>query len=209
MLVRRIVLLSAFVFGVAFVMPFTVYAQEEDGEKVMNDASASVDEAKEKSDALLSKVSGIMRGLDAKQAQHFYFIYSNYAMISTVNEVEKDLAAAVKACGENNSGMKDDLDADFSAWQDALKGPKEEALANVMNMVSAQDYLDDDQFSDLLEAIDGVRFANANRFEKIPVTSPEACEFMASKMDETQNQMVSMLKTTLMTYPAALQNTQQ
>ncbi len=163
---------------------------------------------KARKNALTKRYVSILSKLDTKEAQHFMIIVTNYNMISTVNAVEEDVMQAAKACKENNKDMVDAIDEHKKKWEDALKAPRQEAKANINNLILAQSYLPKEQFHSLFNLIDETRRYNSSRFEKTPVTTPEACEFMLSKMEETQSNMVSMLKATLASYPSARSKSQ-
>jgi hypothetical protein len=76
-------------------------------------------------------------------------------------------------------------------------------------MIVAQAYTKRNTIEDIFKQVEDVRGYNSSRFEKIPVSTREACEFMMGKMDETQTNMVGLLKTTLYSYPGALQRSQK
>lgn len=198
-----------------------VLAQEEAGTAAAdagaNGAPSSTDDsekitdpvAKAKSKALNNKYVSVLANLDSREAQHFAIVIVNQNLIGTVKAVEEDVAMAVKGCAANNKQMADTVNNRFAQWKEAVKAPMTEAQANVDNMVLAQNYLSKEEFTNLFGLIDDVRKYNSSRFEKTPVTTPEACEFMLSKMDETEQHMVGMLRATLASYPAAQQKTQE
>ncbi len=183
----------------------------EDEAPSSTDDSEKIDDpvAKAKSKSLNNKYVSILANLDTREAQHFAIVIVNQNLIGTVKAVEEDVAVAAKGCAENNKQMADTINARFAQWQEAVKAPMQEAQANVDNMVVAQTYITKEQYTELFGLIDDVRKYNSSRFEKTPVTTPEACEFMLSKMDETQENMVGMLRATLASYPAAQQKTQE
>lgn len=165
--------------------------------------------AKKAHKELTERVSTVMQGLDQKQAFHFMVVYANYTVLSTVKAVQDDVAGAIQACGENNSSMKGDLDARFEQWQEAISVPLSEANANINNMALAQNYITQADIQGLFAKVDGVRAIDSSNFEKTPVTSPEACEFMLSKMDETEDSMKQLLQVTMQSYPNMLEQTQE
>lgn len=185
-------------------------AAEDDPPSSTDDSEKIEDPvAKAKNQALNNKYVSILANLDMREAQHFMIVVVNQNLIGTVKAVEEDVAMAAKGCAENNKQMADTVTARFAQWQEAVKGPMQEAQANVDNMVVAQTYITKEQYTELFGLIDDVRKYNSSRFEKTPVTTPEACEFMLSKMDETQENMVGMLRATLASYPSVQQKTQE
>ncbi len=178
------------------------YAQE-------NAEEGKDDPAKVMHKELTETVGGVMQKLDQKEAFHFMVVYANYTVLSTVKAVQVDVADAVRKCGENNSSMKDDLDARFEKWGENLSVPLAEANANINNMALAQNYMSQADMQSLFAKVDRMRSINSSNFEKTPVTSVEACEFMLSKMDETEDSMKQMLQITLQSYPNILEQTQE
>lgn len=190
-------------------------AQSDEGKDVRKEEGAAMEEeasdpvAKAKVEALNQNIVDLARTLDKNQARHFFTMYSNYTLVSTVKAVEKDVRKAVEACAANNKSMEAELNARFSSWQNAVAEPMKEAMAGINNMIVAQDYTTRERIEKIFNMVEDTRQYNSSRFEKIPVSTEEACEYMMSKMGETQGNMVSMLKSTLISYPAILQKTQE
>lgn len=132
---------------------------------------------------------------------HFFMIYNHHNLIATVKEVRKDVSEAIKACGENNPDLKDALADRFEAWKEMIDPKLEEAQGQVNNMIIAQDYAQESEITDILNASDAVRTYTKNAYEKVPVTSREACTYLLNKMDETESDMISLLNSTLISVP--------
>ena len=73
----------------------------------------------------------------------------------------------------------------------------------------AQDYMPINEFGMIFGLIDEVRASDSSQFERIPLTTPEACEFMMSKMDETEQSMGQLLLVTQVSLPNLLRKTQE
>ena len=101
--------------------------------------------------------------------------------------------------------MEDDLRARYKKWTDAVNEKLEEAEAQVENMVLVQEYASDDAINEVLEQADDLRAKTQENVERIPVTSPEACEYLLNKMDETQETMLRYLGTVLVAMPQAME----
>lgn len=149
------------------------------------------------------KVSAIVESLAEREQKHFMMIYSNYNLIQTVKTVRDDVAAAVEACGEENPDMEEELKARFEDWKGAVEPMIDRASANLNNMVLAQDYLPGGEMKTVFKAIDEAREKTAARLEKVPVTTKEACEYLLSKMDDTQENMIQLLERTLVSFSQA------
>jgi hypothetical protein len=162
-----------------------------------------------KTEALKQRTTAIVAKLDKTQQQHFYIVFRNYNFISLVRAVENDISEAVDGCSKNNPDMEDQVRRRFANWQKNLETPKKEAAANIDNMILAQNYATKEEMNGISAIIDDMRAINSSRFESTPVTTKEACEYMLSKMDETQKDMETMLRSTLISYPNALQKNQK
>lgn len=193
----RILVLFVCVFAVSG----SVLAQTQSG--------AEKSPQKQLHDRLTERVSNVMKTLDQKEAFHFMTVYANYTLVSTVKAVREDVSDAVTKCAENNKSMKGDLDNRFAKWEQGVGSRLEDAEANINNMTIAQNYISQADLQSIFAQVDKMRAINSSNFEKTPVTSPEACEFMMSKMDETEDSMKQLLQVTLQSYPNILEQTQE
>lgn len=166
--------------------------------------------ADEKDDAFVKKtqaeLEALMKRVGEEEQRHFYTIYSNYNLIGTVQVVQRDVGKAIAKCEENNPDMKDDLEARHASWLSVVDPLIKDARASIDNMVIAQDYVSKEFFERVFAAVDQTRRRTQDEINKIPVSTPEACTYLINKMDETQEKMVSMLRSTLISYPQALKS---
>ena len=162
-----------------------------------------------KAEALRNKITSYMKNFTQQEAQHFFMIYTNYTIISMVNTVRKDVGGAVEQCIENNPDMETELDSRFTKWDEGLAATLEESETNLQGMISAQNYMPATEFEMLFSLVDETRTIENTEFKKIPVTTPEACQFVLSKMDETGDGMNHLLRLTLVSYPQILQQMQR
>ena len=170
---------------------------------------ASEDLQKVQSDTLKKMVTNLVPTLTRDEAGHFIAMYKNYTMYSMVKAVSADVDNAVEQCSENNKSMAEDLQERFKQWNETIGGTMKESYASINNMAISQAYIPQAELKTMFGLIDEVRSVNSSRFETAPVTTPEACEFMMSKMDETEESMGRLLKETLSSYPNLLKATQQ
>lgn len=223
-MLTRSFLSSFLVFTLLVAAPSVSFAQDEQaasgGAAAQSDpssapaASAEDDAAasealKEKRAALLKRVTSFTATLNEAQASHFFTVYSIYSLISTVNNVERDINNAVNKCVENNPKMKTDIMARFETWKTEVHKARDDAQANLDTLTAAQNYMTQKEVKDLYKMIDDTRVEADKRFKRIPVSTPEACEFMLTKMDESQKTMVALMHATLASYPDVLQKNQK
>ena len=183
-----------------------VVAQEEESEKP---ASSADDLAAAQVDALQGKVSDTMSSLEIEDMTHFTVLYSNYTVYSMVKAVRDDVEGAIQACAENNKDMESSLFDRFGKWDKVVGDSMVEAHDNIQNLALAHTYMPQSELKTLFGLIAATREKDSSRFETTPVTTPEACDFMMSKMDETEDSMVHMLRATLISFPALLQKNQK
>lgn len=192
-------------------LSFHAYAQDTDN-KAKDDVVQELDGrglAKAQSDALKGRVKNVMQSLEMAEVTHFTLMYSNYTVYSMVKAIKEDVSQAVDACVENNPGMENQLRARFSKWDKNVGKNMKEAYGNINSMGLAQDYISQNELSLIYGLVDNVRKLDSSQFEKVPVTTKEACEFVISKMDETEDSMNSLLAATLQSYPSAMRMMQK
>lgn len=165
--------------------------------------------ADQQKQVLLDRIVKVAGKLDKDQVTHFFVMYSNYSIISLVNNVEKDVGEAVKKCGDENPDMTERVNARFDIWKTNIGKSRDEAKENLDNMVLAQDYISKNEADEIFSMIDKTRIEADSRFQRVPVSTPEACEFMLTKMDETETTMTKVLSATLASYPNVLQKNQK
>ena len=159
--------------------------------------------------ALSSKVKDVMHSLEKDELHHFMVIYANYSVYNMVSTVRGDVQKAADACAKNNPDMAEEITSRFSKWDETIGGGLKDARTNIDNLSLAQNYLPKADFEMLFSLVDSTRSATTSSFERIPVTTPEACTYMLSKMDETESSMKGALDQTLISYPNLLKATQE
>lgn len=207
---------KVFLYTSALIIGFHGYAHAQEAEATpapaaQQESAENVDErplAKDHKE-LLSRVVDVSSKLDQAQASHFFVMYSNYSIISMVKNVEKDIGEAVKKCGDEHASMKSKVDSRFTKWQETVHAAMTEAQGNMDNMAQAQDYMSQSDLKHIFTLIDNTRLEADSRFQRVPLTTPEACEYMLTQMDESEVTMDKILRATLASYPAVLQKTQQ
>lgn len=150
-------------------------------------------------------LDSVQKGLKPREKNHLFIIYSNYNIIKTVETVQGDVENAIKKCGENNTDMKADMDDRLTSWNNVVDPVMKEANANLKNMIVAQDYTSKAKIDEIFNAVDETRKYASSQIQKVPVTTPEACTYLKNKMDDTEETMTGLLRTTLITYPRSFQ----
>lgn len=154
------------------------------------------------------RVQALIKPLDDPQRTHFYAIYDSHNLINVVKTVQGSVSQGVEKCVENNPDMKDALNARHKEWKNSINAVLKEAEGNVKNMIAVQDYTKPKDIRSILKFVDKTRKNKDKDVQKVPVTSPEACEYLLNKMDETEDNLTGLLRSTLVSLPQALQNAQ-
>lgn len=162
---------------------------------------------------LEKKTNDIMENLPPDEKGHFAMILNNYNLLSTVGVVEDTVLTAVGSCKKENPEITEKIDARFSQWRSEIDAVRDEAQGHIDNMIIVQDYTDSGHILDILKLNDDIREETskhyAQAYEKVPITSIDACEDMIEKMDDTQTQLVGMLRSALIAMPLQTQRTLQ
>lgn len=170
-------------------LPVDIYTEQEKTPEAIAHRKAS--------EKVYNMMNEITEGLGEEEKKHFFMASNNHNLIGTVRMVQGDVGNAIKKCGENNPDMKDKLAARYAEWNDAVNPVLKEADDTLGNMIVAQSYAKPKDLKELFEAMDDTREKAQSRIEKIPVTTPEACQYLLEKLNETQESMLTILHATL------------
>ncbi len=198
-----------------FVQTSDSYAEEADAVEATQQAMEEMqsgdpaDLVKAQSKALQDKVSEMVKHLSMDESKHFFVLYANYTVYSMVKAVQEDVGSAVSECASTNPNMASEMNSRFAEWEENVGALMKESYANIESLGMAQTYISQSELKLIFNLIEEVRAQDSSQFEKIPLTTPEACQFMLSKLDETQASMQQMLQLTLVSYPNVLQQMQK
>lgn len=149
-------------------------------------------------------ISEFTKKLNAEQTRHFYLLYNNYNMIQNVAMVRQDVSRAIDSCSDNNPQMEDKLRKRFKGWTDEVDPLLQEARLTLDSMVAKQTYATPERMQEVFKLVDDTRDETTSDIEKIPVSTPEACDYLIVKLDNTEQGLSDMLQSTLIDYPSSL-----
>ena len=175
-------------------------------ETVNNPALTAQSNSSQKTFSMLRE---LMNKIDKQEQRHLFMIYNNYNLIEAVKTVQTDISKTITDCSQNNPDMKNRLEKRFALWDSAVTPVLEEAKGHLNNMVIAQSYAKSKDIKAIFTSIDKTRKDTAARLDKVHVTTKDACEFLLGKIDETQDTMISLLKSTLINAPQTYQEEYQ
>ncbi|MCD8498196.1 MAG: hypothetical protein LRZ85_09125 [Alphaproteobacteria bacterium] len=167
------------------------------------------EKAEDLKEDLSDKLGVLEKRLNDKERHHFGIIYNNHNLIQTVKTVEGDVGNAVSACSRENPDMASKMEDRFDDWKTAVNAKLTEAEGLTQSMIFAQDYATKDEINDALAAADTLRAHSQTIYDKVPVTSEEACEFLYEKMVETKDNMLMLISTTLISVPQEMQKVEE
>lgn len=176
------------------VLAFPAYAEEK---------------AEPKGNPVLNAVRDFTTDFADADKRHFNTLFSNYNLVQVVKTVRDSVDLAIDKCGEENPDMEEALDTRFKEWKAAVKPVLSEAEGHINNMIHAQEYAKSKDIKKIFKLADDTREEKEKEVNKVPVSTPEACEFLLKTMDETQPNMVEILKSTLISLPKTMSEEDQ
>lgn len=187
--------------GIAIVLAFNI------GSAIAEDAKTAQKNATEAA-KIRKQISDFSGKLDNESMSHFMTMYTGFNMIEAVKLTGNHVKEGIDSCVENNPDMADKLNTRYAEWFDILQPPLNEADGNIKNMMIAQDYAKSSEIKSMFRSIQKIRTKANNRFERIPVTSEEGCEHLLDKMEDTQDELLSLLDSILLSRPAPAEETE-
>lgn len=136
--------------------------------------------------------------LSQKDQESVFILRNKYSIIRVIGIVERDIGNAVKSCGDKNPGMKKQMDDRYKQWKNSVNPIITTAKKQLDKDIDAQKMVDVDQFRKVLKLNDKAYEFGDKQTTKTPVTTPEACKGLLSSMDRTEDEMITLLRQTLL-----------
>jgi hypothetical protein len=136
--------------------------------------------------------------LSAKDKESFFILRNKYSIIRVINIVERDIERAVQSCGDKNPNMKQKMDDRFKQWTSAVNPIIETARKQLDKDIDSQKMVDPKKARQVLKLNDEAYEYGEKQIVKTPVTTPEACEDLLASMDRTEDEMILLLRQTLL-----------
>lgn len=132
--------------------------------------------------------------LNRSGKERFLIMRNKHSVIRTIKLVERDVGAAVKACGKNNADMKKDMDGRFKDWQNAIHPILKDAQKFLDKEIDEQQLVYPSDFRHVLKMNDKAYEYTEKQVIKEVVSSKEACEKLLASMDRSEDQLVQLLQ---------------
>ncbi len=138
----------------------------------------------------------LLSGLTPDQAQYLYEIRVSFGHIYSVGIATDQVKEAVKACSDNNPDLKEPMQTRYKEWNGAITDEKNKADKALKDAIKRQPFRPAARVNTLLKKVDAAFKERDALVERVPVSSPEACQRLLESMDDTQEQMVDFMQET-------------
>ncbi len=136
--------------------------------------------------------------LSPKNQESVFILRNKYSIIRVIGIVERDVGNAVKSCGDKNPDMKKQMDDRYKQWKNSVNPIITTARKQLDKDIDGQKIVDVDQFRKVLKLNDKAYEFGDKQITKTPVTTPEACKGLLISMDRTEDEMITLLRQTLL-----------
>jgi hypothetical protein len=158
--------------------------------------------------ALKKEVTPITKWIDAENAmidplndldkESVFILRQKHSVIRVIGVVERDIDSAVKSCGKANPDMKAAIEGRFTQWKNAVDPVIATAKKNLTTEIEKQTIVNEAQFKKVLKLNDEAFEYGDKKTAKQPVSSKEACEALIESMNDTEDDMITLLQDTLL-----------
>ncbi|MCB9980337.1 MAG: hypothetical protein H6863_04265 [Rhodospirillales bacterium] len=155
--------------------------------------------AGEKIRALEDYTAELLNGLEPAQAEYIFQIRMQYGIIHGVQTVRRDIGSAVKSCGDKNPEMAEEMTQGFRVWNEMVTPRLDKADAALKTAIQRQGFRPTVRLNMLLDHIQAAFQERDSQFEKIPVTTAEACRGLLDSLSETDDELNASLEETVQT----------
>lgn len=139
------------------------------------------------------KARGLISPLTQPQMKYMLEIREAYGVVRSVEIVEKDVARAVRLCGEDNPGIKDSMSDRFAQWTGSVSPILKGKMDAIQAAIDKQDFTPPAKVRDYLKTLDDAARYAEGKFKKEVLTSPAACESLRKSMDRTEDDVVRLM----------------
>lgn len=136
--------------------------------------------------------------LSEEDSANIFIMRNKHSIIRAIGVVERDIGAAVDACSKANPDMKEKMQGRYKQWQDAVNPITKTAQKNLEAAIDAQKIVKPAEFKKVLKMNDKAFEYGDKLTVKKPVSSPEACNKLIQSMNGSEDEMVTLLRQTLL-----------
>lgn len=149
-------------------------------------------------DEWLSAENAMIDKLSEEDQAHIFIMRNKHSVIRAVAVVERDVGSAVEACSKANPDMKEKMESRYEQWKNAVNPITETAQKNLNASIESQKIVKPSEFKKILKLNDKAFEYGDKMTVKTPVSSVSACNKLLKSMDKTEDQMVTLLRQSLL-----------
>lgn len=128
----------------------------------------------------------------------FFVLRNKHSVIRSIGVVRRDIKNAVKACGKKNKDLKGPMNTRFKEWENAVLPILKDAEKFLELELKEQEAFHVTDYRHVMKLNDAAYKFSESKIQKTPVTTQEACEGLLNSMDETEDNLVSILQDILL-----------
>ncbi len=192
---RKFLILSALI---SFTVLTPVLAQAQGEQSVVRVPSASDGPPPGPLKDWIDAENALIASLSDEDQETILILSTKFSYISAVRVAERDIANAVKSCGDKNPGIKDKMDARFKQWQGAVVPILDTADKTLDREIDNQKIVDPQKIRNVFKLHKAASEHTEKHVTKTVITTEDACEDLLDSMDDTEDNMIRILQDTLL-----------
>ncbi len=142
--------------------------------------------------------NNLIAPLNEGQKETIFILRNKHSVIRAIGVAKRDIGNAIKSCGAKNPDMKQEMNDRFSQWKNAVDPIIKTAQKQFKADVNAQKIVKPSDFLNVMALNDKAFDYDDKKIQKIPVTTKEACQGLLDSMNDTEDNMVQLLRQTLL-----------
>jgi hypothetical protein len=174
--------------------PASLYAQEETkaADEQQNFEKFDLPENPHISE-LEEKAKSLTEGLSQDEIKMLYEIRQSFGITRAIRVVAHDVSDAVKLCAEKNPDLENKIVTRHKLWWDKIEPVLSETEKYTQVVIDRQSVRSPEEVRSYLDLVKKAADFTDNQFEKVPVTTLEACMSLFSSMDNTEENLLKLL----------------
>lgn len=134
-----------------------------------------------------------------KENQKVFFILRNkHSTIRAIRVVHSDIKNAVRACGKENPPLKKEMNARLKSWEKSVFPILKNADSFLKKELKEQEAFHVADYKHVTKLNDKAYEFSESKIEKTPVTTEKACRSLLQSMDDTEDNLISLLQDILL-----------
>jgi len=136
--------------------------------------------------------------LNKDQKESVYILRHKYSIIRAIGVVKRDIDKAVTSCVKENPDIKKSMEDRFTQWKNAVDPIIKTAEKQLNVDIDAQKIVEPKAFRSVMTLSDKAFKYDDSKIEKKPVSTKEACGGLLESMNDTENNMIKLLREALL-----------